>query len=131
MKRMTDTKRDKMVIFANAMIAKGKLRKDIVDAVRDKFGFTQSSGAALSLRCSGVDLPQGYKTSSIKKPTVPVDADQKNIDIVRHPYIKVARIIDAKHGYSAQFKEGVIYVNGKPCPTHKAFALAGEKYPSW
>jgi hypothetical protein len=131
MKRMTDVKRDKMVIFANAMIAKGKLRKDIVDAVRDKFGFSQSSGAALSLRCSGVDLPPGQYAYSIKKPSDPVQKDQQNIDTVRHPYIKVVRIIDAKHGYSAQFKEGVIYVNGKPCPTHKAFALAGEKYPSW
>jgi hypothetical protein len=128
---MTDVKRDKMVIFANAMIAKGKPRKDIVDTVRDKFGFTQSSGAALSLRCSGVDLPPGQYAYSIKKPSGKVDTDQQNINTVRNPYIIVARIINGMKGYTAQFKGGIIYVNGKPCPTHKAFSLAGEKYPSW
>lgn len=128
--KLTPEIRQDMVRYANGLIEKGKLRKDIVDSVTTKYGFSRSSGAALALRCSGVELPPGHKTSgNYSKPSEPVSRDQNNIDTERHPYIPVVNIINRKPGYSASFVNGVIHVNGKPLPPRIAFSIADQKWP--
>lgn len=127
--RVSQRQREEIIKLATNMIKHKMTKKQIVETIKDQYGFANTSTTAMVLTKYGVIFPQTGK--SIVKPPADAGTVQNNIDTVRHPYIKVARIIDCMKGYSAAFRDGVIYVNEKPYPTLKAFQLAKVDFPTW
>lgn len=118
--------RAEIVKLCETMIKNGVPKKTIVETITEAYGFYSTQSCGMSLVKYGIKWPEKPRFG---KPDRELPSGQNNVDVVRHPHLKVARIIDAMEGYTSEFKDGQIYVNGKPYPVHLAYGIAGEAWP--